>query len=701
MNTSCKRGLGVVLSCSSSSTSSCSFASTSRYTLDHHQPPLFQQLYPPHSSGTRSRRRRGSNQSILVKRLESINNDYSLEPQPPLPLVRSEVSPYLPQITREKNYLLSLLKSSLKQATTTSRRRKLVSTIEQSWLKFVEIWRYQPQSQLPIFGLPRSHFPTSTRSSSNTTNTTNEASGSIELSLKELHELFTIFSKSRPRTRTGLHRLLILTELISRHQPTSSLSSLSEPGVEVEEEEEQGLITPPTTTTSSTSELKGKGKGLYPKEWQQLLSFVGKSIRSIEPDPEIKSVLSIYSQYQSTTRLSSPSRKKEETTRIYNTLLDLAQRSKMNELFDEILEKMLIIENNNIEPDGATFVIRMKREYDRGGDLLRIFKQGLQWIDNQQVVAGKRSKRLLEENRKVLWNVLVTSLARRGKFELVEKIYTAMKNQQELEQEDEEFVGVGKPPLPDFKLYSSLIQSYSHYGHFKKSLLIFYEMIDLGSFNPTPQHFHHFFRAFFRFGKSPSHSHSHSHDDELDWVSLRGIKYDLHHHHHRDKSSSSPLSTVLSQSSSSSSSSLSSSRPRTRNQHHETVVEENDYNLKTFKTIFESFLSIQPPLPPPGRGVGGVTEVSSFEGERSSPKPQTIFFLLKSLQKLGLNDPKNLLEIYQRVENKFTNKSSLLQQGGKSERKWKGWKMDKRVLKIVKDLKDTVEENEKRLKELM
>ncbi|GAA5986627.1 hypothetical protein JCM5350_008323 [Sporobolomyces pararoseus] len=718
---SCRRGVGVVFKNTCSS-----YASTSRYTLDHLSPPppppLFEQLYPPtlSSSPTESKqlvhspskgrgRRSRRHQSLLKRRIESLNlSSPPSSPRSPLPPTitrttrsdQEEVSPYLPQITREKNFLLSQFRSNLHShshshshshlsRSSSSRLRNRRNTtsnrsIEQTWLNFVKLLRY-PSEELPI--LPQSHFPTST----STTAREGEESGRSDnnqiesslFSLKELHELFRIFSKSRPKTRNGLHRLLIVTELISRHHPPPSSPSSHE-----------GVI-------GSTS-LQGGGRGLSNREWNQLFSFVGKSMRSVKPDPEIKSVLALYSQSQqsinSSSRSSSGSR---EELKMYNTLLDLAQRSRMNELFDQILEKIL---EKRIRGDGATFSIRMKRESDRGTgqDLLfKLFKQGL-----ESTVGGKRFKK---QSRKVLWNCLVWSLAKKGDFEKVEKIYKAMKNREEVtglggeEESSLSLSSFGRPPLPDFSCYSSLIQAYCHYGQLKKSLLTMYEMIHLGRYSPTPQHFHQLFRAFVRFGESPPHHRGSGRGgyEELDWISLRGIKYDNRDKSFNSSSSSSPLSTVLlskSQSSSSRRSSSSSSKPQV------VVVEgkdeKNEFNLSTLQTIFESFLSIQPPLP----SSSSSSTKQVFQGERTSPKPQTIYFLLKAFSKLGSfeNEPEILLGIYDLVEKKFTNKNNEIEEGNSgSKRKWKGWKMDKRIEKLVKDLRLRVEDREKRLKELM
>lgn len=655
-----------------SSSSRC-FASTSRYTLDHPLPPLappsFESLYPP-TTTTRSKR--------------------TPPPSPPLPLSPTphsdptQTSPYLPQNTREKNHLLLQL------------RRALDSTDpDTTWAALATVLRYP--DQLPF--LPRSHFPTSTRSPPSSTtiegtgpfdpsfSTTRTIGGrnKIELSEKELKQCFRVFANQRPRTRNGLNRLLIIIELLARRSPSTSQPDHEGEG-EREEEEGEGV-----------ERLKGGGVGLGDREWRELILFVGSSRRRTRPDPDTKSVLSLFGQREEGINRKQEEGKKgkgkgkegraimgREETRMYNALLHVAEKSKMWELFDQVQGRMW---EKGIRIDGATFVSRIKRESSRGSDLQviwRIFEEGLRWsmMENEEV--GKRARR---DSRRVLVNVWVWVLAKRGMVDECEKIYRAMKEGKTVDLDqfkpstsnysnysyspNSPFITSTPPtssnspslqvrlPSPDFRLYSALIQSYSHHGQLKLALLKLFEMVHSSSLPATPQHFHSLFKSYVQYAP-PSSSDSLL----VDYASLTGINQ------HKPRSLDySPLSTLLSRSSQSPLKPSSSSS--------------SEYTLSTLLTLYNSFLTLSPPTKH--------SPSLPFSGTRSSPSPKTIYFLLKAFERvLGKGNEEVCFEVFERVERKFA--------GGRKG--WMGWRMDKRVEGLVRGYKEGVEENRRRREEV-
>ena len=499
---------------------------------------------------------------------------------------------------------------------------------------------------------------------------------------EELRKCFEVFAKERPRTRNGLNRLLIVIELIARR------STRGEVAKEEETREGEG---------DRVERLRGGGRGLRDREWRDLVLFVGASMRRTRPDPDTKSVLSLFGQREEgrkrreEERVKNGKKDKEkvvvvvgrEETKMYNALLHVAEKARMWELFDQIQGRMV---EKGIAVDGATFVSRIKREMSRGSSLevvWRHFEEGLRWSmrENEEGV-GKRARR---ESRKVLWNAWVWVLAKKGMVDECEEIYHAMKEGKTVNLErfkpppsttnysyspnspfssspPSPFDMPSTPPLqvrlpsPDIRLYSSLIQSYSHHGHLKLALLKMFEMIHDSSLPATPQHFHSLFKSFVQYA-SPSSSFSS--DLLVDHASLTGINQ------HKLRSSS-PLSTLLS---------LSSQRTKPTSS-----TSSSEHTLSTLLTLYNSFLSLSP----------APSSSLPFSGARSAPSPKTIYFLLKAFERLlGKGKEEVLLEVYERVESKFG-------EGGK----WRGWRMDKRIKGIVRGYREEVEEVERRRREV-
>lgn len=614
--------------------------------------------------------------------------------------------------------------------------------------------RYDPYNHAEddLVRLPRSHFPTSTRSpaatspgpsafppsSSLSTFDTSfprpapRQSTGIPLSLSELRQTFQIFASSRPRTRTGLHRLLIVVELISKQHQSSEGDDTGHSGFV-----DSGM----SGTASQEGTLKGGGKGLNDREWSQLLSFVGTSMRKVRPDPEVRSVLDLFTQRQELLQQRAreqdskvqgrrrggkptPAERatRQDETKLYNTLLHVAQKGRMSELFDQVVERM---EERSVEGDAASFVAKLSREDDRNGSIGLVWNWLGKGIRHTMLEGGQSGKRSRKESRKVLWNRFVWSLAKRGMFSDVERVLSVMNTGETIELEslkpadptsfsdfDERStfspygsirsstVAHAPPPVvpshslqvrlpkPDARLYSSLIQAYCHHGQLKMALLTMYDMIHHASIDPTPQHFHHLFRAYVRFGQ-PERGGGGA-GRSFDWVSLRGINLEKTRNRvkGRDTSSSSPLSVIAS----GSGKGLSSKSD---------TAETTEFTLSTLHTIFQSFLSISPPRQ-------SQQSTLPFEGQRTAPSPQTVFFLLEAFDKLlggsmstAVGEPELLLDVYETVEAKFTNRDhGKARRTGAGGAAWTGWRMDRRVQRLVQGYRNSVAEKESRLQEL-
>ncbi|GAA6014683.1 hypothetical protein JCM11491_000192 [Sporobolomyces phaffii] len=708
-----------------------SFASTSLVTLDA---PPFDQLYPRAAEPaaarqTRGRRARRRTASLELALSAFAPSDQSTRRPPPPPPPRpradpTQVSPYLPLVTREKNYLLSQFRQSLDSRprapsprTLRARTAATGPTVDDTWTHFVRVLRY-PAEEVPV--LPRSHFPSSTRrpsalvkapqpdtfdpsfpleppAASRAIDRDGGDRGGIELSLAELHQTFAVFARHRPRTRTGLHRLLVVVELIARHSKQPS-----RPGHVVDE------------GADADGRLKRGGLGLTDREWRQLILFVGTNLRSTRPDPDTKHVLSLFTQREEL-RARSPAgggRKKRkrapallptEETRTYNALLHVAQRSRMWELFDQVLDRM---RDRGVREDVASHAARLVREDPRAV------------LSNGGGGGGGQGKRARKQGRRVLTNAVVWILAKRGHLDEADKIYRAMREGKTVDLNLLEPATVptttehatppsDRPPLqvrlpsPDDRLYSSLVQAYTHHGQLRSALVTMYEMIHAGSFPASPVHFHHLFRSFVRFGEVSATMDGAGPDGPrtLDWVSLSGLKADT------TRAVSSPTTSPLSILSVSSPSRSSAGRRRSRANEAEEATTE--FTLSALSTIFESFLSLSPPSsarsttspvdrPRPRLG---------FEGQRTAPSAQTVFFVLKSFERLlspaiPAGQEETLLHVWNEMEHKFTNAATHKGKWNRGETGWTGWKMDKRVTKMVQGYKNAVLEREARLNEL-
>ncbi|GAA6061364.1 hypothetical protein JCM10212_005818 [Sporobolomyces blumeae] len=861
------------------------FASSSSSTLDlDSPPPEFERLVPrQQTSKGRTRRARP-----LVPWLDSLSDHPRRSPvsnNPPRTRPRdpSQVSPYLPLYTRERNYLLAAFRATLHPATATPsspsplasrshlyhRRRKRKdrgrvrtrstsikgSSPDATWSAFARVLKYPDE----VPDLPRSYFPSSTRApiavsvhpsgpSPSTTTTTDTFDRSfprptrpssssldraltddprglldgggdrtrIRLSHVELKRAFEIFASQRPRTRNGLNRLLVVTEVMARQRDdhdvvrtaTSTTGTRDErsnvstaeddDGVSIERGSAQG----PTGRhgraeadarewgpgTESETTLRGGGVGLSDRDWTQLMLFAGASLRSSRPDPDAQSVVALFQQREdrvrriererdeverertalvvvdddfggqdgsapvevepretsrSRLRMRSRSKPRRNETRLYNALLHVASRSRSWDLFDQVLERM---RERGIADDAATFVERVKREDKRAASVegvWRVFEEGLRWAiaspkregeaDDRRggEGGGQGGKRKRKEARKVLWTVMLWVLARRGRLDDANKIYDAMKAQQTVALDDlrpapdparysysplradpygfldplnpavppsNETDEAGRRrrlevrlPKPDHRVYSSLVQAFAHHGHLRSALLTLYDMVS-AEYPAEPHHFHHLFRAFVVHGQAelvPAGGAGAKGGAGLDHATVSGLRTRRGTTEARGKS---PLS-VLADSSLNSNSSSSS---------------ETEFTLSALSSILSSFLALRPPPPPPPASQRRPDVVVPFEGQRTAPSAKTLFWTLKAFEKLSRNDSDLVLDVWDRLERKF----SVAQVGMFRRRRlgggggegggpaWTGWKVDKRVSQMVKGHRDRVDELNARRAEL-
>ncbi|GAA5887182.1 hypothetical protein JCM5296_004549 [Sporobolomyces johnsonii] len=701
--------------------SSNDYASTSALTLDDPIPrfsdllgtgaPLAQPVQQQDSAtrgrkGTRAQRDRALlhqlNRSLSAPTPSAAPTDSARHPRND----RAQISPFLPLVTRERNHLLSLFRQSLNSHSSSRKRPRLPLAAKHrwnpdaTWIALARVLRYP--EELP--DLPRSHFPSSTRSprvdvdgpsslptstgtfdpsfparSSATDDPEDDPTGrrKIDLSLPELKRAFTIFSSSRPRTRTGLHRLLILAELLARRSrnPDAQMA----PGLDAAGE-------------GAGTELRGGGIGLKDKDWTQLILFVGANMRTTRPDPDAKSALALFSQREEQVRqLGRRTRGSGEgqageggsgaTTRLYNALLHVAGRARMWELFEQVLQRM---EETGVEPDAATFVERMTKEVQRGAPVDAVWSVFAEGLARMLARSGSGAARDSEG----LWAALLWVLAKKGRMDEAMRIYGAMRTGKEANLDDfrpasaahspSPFNLASSPspapistnltvrlPPPDERTYSALIQSFSHRGDLRAALLILTDMLSPASraspstVVPQPQHFHHLFRAFVLHGEAPYRPKQRGLD--LDYTVLSGARARAKTTKAREESALAALGM----------------RPGKE------PASTSEFTLSALSALFTSFLDLAPPPP-------ALIPTLPFYGARTAPSEKTLFFALKAFEKLTGGDSEVVVEVWERLASKFA-------QEGEG---WTGWRPGNRVEKLVGGHRERVEERRRKREEL-
>lgn len=604
--------------------------STSATTLD--DLPSFEALLPPNTSFPL----RPRPTKLLTPRQRRLAQAF--RPLPPLtplpsrrvsvdpPPARSSISPHLPLVTRERNFLLSLLRTQLYSAT---------HDPDVLWEALVKVLQYP--SVLP--SLPPSHFPSSERAP---TDGAEDPRRPIQLSLFELRRAFTVLSRAKPRTRTGLSRLLVLVELLAmrslRHLPPAPVAE----GVERDRE---------------VGELRGGGIGLRSKDWVALILVAAGSYRSPRPTPEIASATSLFSQWarKHTRGDVSP----QGTTEMYNSLLRLAVKARSWGLFEGVEDRM---RREQVSGDVHTVGIHLLKDDERGAHVETIwakFERGFVRLDEDPANDGTRWTGL--------WNTMLWILAKRGSTEDAMRMYLAMRVGKQVdlrtlaprsEAGPEPTTSYWTPPpSPDLATYTMLIQAFAHRGDLNKALRIMRDQFTKSppyhhAYPPTLHAFTCLFRGFATYGSPPPSLHSFAFDPRL----LSG-----------DRVSSNAIARTESFSAFRRLAEGSSDAPQ-----------ENVWTLAALQSLYNAFRALSPPLDP--------SLALPFAGKRSAPTSKQLFWLVLAFEKLSGWDSRLVLRVWEEVEETFEEMDG---QGG-----WKGWRIDKRLASRIRGHREALEAQE-------
>ncbi|GAA5856824.1 hypothetical protein JCM8547_008861 [Rhodosporidiobolus lusitaniae] len=571
-------------------------------------------------------------------------------------------------------------------------------------------------SSLPSSPLPRPSPGTSGRTP-------------LTLSHPELLRAFTILSTSRPRTRTGLDRLLVVAELLAQ----SKGAVLPSPSPSEGDHGEGG---------GKTVRLQGGGVGLPEKGWTQLLLFAGASLRTTRPEPDMKSVLRLFGQYLAASSSSSSApaggrkregrriaskKKKQEHLVLYTSLLHLATRARMFELFEQVRGRMRAV--LGVEVGGVELAAEEFKLADaRGAGVERLWAVFEGWVR-----AAAREKRGEQEGEgegeerkdKVLWELMLWALAKRGELEDAMRLYTARRTGEAVDLSSLRPSSLSSsssvtnplllpltvslpshpflvlpPPLTDAS-YTALLQSFSYRGDLHGALRILRDLLSQsqsrsssrsrlpGYVHPSPHHFLPLFRGFAAFLSSDSNP---SRDKDL---ALAQLSLTL------EKGARSTVGAFAASSSSGRGagalavlakpspspavrkkpSSSSSSAPR--NAH------ANPWTPSSLSLIFHSFLSLSPP-----------PSSSSPSTHSAAPSGKTLFWLLLALSRASKNnnEAEVVLGAWEAVEEKFGREGGKegWERGGRGKGRGLG---DKRVERMVRALRDRKEEERGRWEE--
>jgi len=640
------------------------------------------------------------------------------------PNERTQVSPYLPLFTRERNFLLAHLRLALssrvprrtrpsRHARTRRAAKRLVWNADAAWYALARVLRYP--DDLP--SLPHSHFPSSARAPPSPSLPHDDgptASGfftaarvavppsataeavdpagrrKIALTLPELRRAFAVFASARPRTRTGLHRLLVVAELIAQQAPSSATSSSSGPGVVEGDELDAGL-----------QQLRGGGAGLRDKDWRALLLFVGASMRASRHAHEVKDALDLFSYWlklrgpssssaaAATTRGRRRTRRPEvrvddaaQQQRMYNAVLFVAGRAKMWELFEQVLRRM---GDAGLESDLATVVELLRKEDRRGAPAAaawRIFEDAL--ASRAAAAASGEAGQHVD----VLWAAMAWVLARRGLLDDAMRLYEAMqagvpvaldslRPRQELDPLDADVAApsssarpglVVQPPALNDRIYSALLKAFSYRGDLAGALRIVRDLSASppGGVSPSVHHFTPLFHAFAHHGVAPFSSAAGGASYDVNPTTLRGE----HLRAHALRRDASPLAAL--------------SRPRPSRASLDTSGGgANPFTLDALDTVLATFLAL--PAPP------SATHSSlPFLGARTAPSSKDLWWVLFAFDKLSGGDSELVVAVYDALERKFRDEGAG----------WTGWREDKRTPRLVKVHRDKVDERRRRWEEL-
>ncbi|GAA5840277.1 hypothetical protein JCM9279_002333 [Rhodotorula babjevae] len=644
------------------------------------------------------------------------------------PNERTQVSPYLPLLTRERNFLLSHLRLALSSRVPSRARpsryirsrnatKRLVWNADAAWYALARVLRYP--DDLP--SLPHSHFPSSARAPPSPSLPHDDASTSsgfftaarvaappsataedvdpagrrkIALTLPELRRAFAVFASARPRTRTGLHRLLVVAELIAQQPPGAAASSAAAaaggPSVVEGDEHEAGL-----------QQLRGGGAGLRDKDWRALLLFVGASMRASRHAHEVKDALDLFSYWLKLRGPSSPSAAATTTRgrrrtrggeaqlgdaaqqqRMYNAVLFVAGRAKMWELFEQVLRRM---GDAGLVPDLATVVELLRKEDRRGAPAAaawRIFEDALA-ARAAAAVSGEAG-----EGVDALWAAMTWVLARRGLLEDAMRLYEAMqagvpvaldslRPRQELDPLDADSTAapstrpelVVQPPALNDRMYTALLKAFAYRGDLAGALRIVRDLSaspPADGASPSVHHFVPLFHAFAHHGVAPFSAAAGGTSYDVNPTTLRGE----HLRAHALRRDASPLAAL--------------SRARApRSASGASDGGANPFTLDALDTVLATFLALPAP--------SSATHSSlPFLGARTAPSSKDLWRILFAFDKLSGGDSELVVAVYDALERKFRDERAG----------WTGWREDKRTPRLVRMHRDKVNERRKRWEEL-
>ncbi|GAA6025341.1 hypothetical protein JCM10207_008762 [Rhodosporidiobolus poonsookiae] len=703
-----------------------SLASTSRLTLDHPLPtPAWHELVAPdelrpqqHSAkegeagqqGQHRRRRRRN--AVLASKPAQAG-----QPQPPArppPSDRTQISPTLPLVTRERSFLLSSLRNSLHSHSTVdspspSRRRRLPRRKEQAWdterawEALARVLKY-PTSPLD---LPPSVFPSSARApldpdafqddyeanfSPDATSpspappdspsfftssrpppspapqrrphpldppspVSPDGRAPLALSVPELRRLFTLFASARPRTQNGLSRLLVVAELLARAK-----------GVQAGQLEQEGWVDGEDGSGSGeggggVERLRGGGAGLDPDDWAQLVLFAGASLRTTRPQVEVKAAMGLVGQALAARGRAASTgsvRGKAAEARLYAALAHLANRAGMYELLQQVRGRMRELElDTEAGSDAGVLdaldVGEMVALQRRGGTVEAVWDVFAQAVAR----AGEAS------DTAGLWNALLRALSRRGLREDAMRVYEAMRAGQVVdlhslrpaEADDAPApppLPVRPPPLTD-KAFTALIQGLAWHGDFAAAVRVLQDIAappasSSRTDEPPVSPMPHHFHPLFRALATFGSSSSVSTRGQLDEALLSGKRVRQY-----ALSSSTPSYAALSASLSSFTRSPGSQDAS------------NPFTLATLDSLFTSFLSLSPPP-------SSLHPHLPFNGHRTAPSSKHLYWVLLAFEKLAPpgEGARLALAAWTAMERKFA--------GGEVQGKgWTGWRVDRRI----------------------
>lgn len=623
--------------------------------------PAFQQLLGPDTriptaSTSQQHRRRRSKRLLSFRPLPLVTTlaPRTRIPREPIPHP-SQISPYLPLITRERNFLLSILRQNLYSPTPDP---------ENVWKSLVPVLEYP--ATLPT--LPPSFHPLSELAGA-AEDDFEDPRRRIQLSLFELRRAFNILSRSTPRTRSGLSRLLVIVELLAMRVI---------PNLPPAEDTLTGA------RDQQITELRGGGIGLREKDWRALIMFAAFSYRSPRATHEVSAATTLFSQWSKSNTVGKVSPK--VTTQMFNVLLNIATESRSWALMDGIEERM---KREGASGDLHTVGILIKRDDSRGTPVIGV------WVRFEEGLMRFRSltRNKFRENRAVLWNGILWVIVKRGMMEDGMRIYSAMRKAEPVplhtlaprqeDNSDETASSISSnnpfwivPPPPTQETYSMLIQAYAHRGDLKSALRILRDMVTpaltisnsanavpLPTYTASTRIFGVLFRGFAKHGVGYN-------DASLDSLLLSGGRVGLNSSARYTDTFSvlrRPTSLVPSFSSD--------------------VV--NPWTLSSLSTLYQAFLSLSPP-----HTQGKERLLLPFSGERTAPSSQQIFWLLLAFQKLSGGDWELVWKVWEEVQRTFGGSE------GEGRDKWTGWRVDGLLRRKVEEIEGKLNEARKLREEM-